>query len=435
MDRGGSPTRGVAGPATNALPPGGLAGDWTWRGWHWGVLAAAAALRIAYALTQQGEQIFGGWDGREYHAYAQSLLAGRGDDYPRFFNCLRAPGYPLFLVPFVALDAEALRPLQFAQAMLGAWQAWLLGLIAAHWAGQRAGNWALVLAAFNPFLIYYCAFVLTECVFITALWAGMALLQRLANPAQAGQRRRIIAGGLALGYACLVRPALQPFLVVAVSWIGWLAFRRAGWRTALANMAVFAAAASALTLPWMLRNRAVHGEFTLAPGGAALVFAQGNSMDYLQSYEARTKDEYYAALGRMHRRFSLHGGETPEQWAAAAREFREQHRGAWWRLQGHKLAHFWTPWVNPLIFPRAQFAASLLTMTPLFVLAAWEIARRLRRQPDAFLALLLGLVGVGWLVGGILFHVQVRYRIPFVDVSFLVVSAACLGRWRRLSKS
>ena len=46
---------------------------------------------------------------------------------------------------------------------------------------------------------------------------------------------------------------------------------------------------------------------------------------------------------------------------------------------------------------------------------------------DAFLVLLLGLVAVGYLVAGFLFHVQVRYRIPYVDVTFMLLTASFLG--------
>jgi hypothetical protein len=109
-----------------------------------------------------------------------------------------------------------------------------------------------------------------------------------------------------------------------------------------------------------------------------------------------------------------------------ARDFRDNHPGDWWRLQGYKFRHFWTPWLNPLIFSRRDFLLSLFSATPLFAFAAAELIRR-RTGRDPFLALLLALILVGYLVGGFLFHVQVRYRIPFLDVSLLLLSASFLA--------
>lgn len=410
-------------------PPGCEPNGWMLRPWHGWLLLAGLALRLGFCLTVDREAAFGGWDGKEYHAYAQRLLHFQGDDYPRFFNCLRAPGYPLFLTPFVALTTHYIWPIQLAQSLLGILQVWLLASLAGRWAGRRAGDWALVLAVFNPFLIYFPAFVLTETLFITLLWVGMHCLLRVAqSPAYAP--RWVAGGAIALGLGCLTRPALQPFLVVAVLWLGLVIVRRAGVRPSLLLMAWFTAVTSALLLPWMIGNKLRHGEFTLAPRGASLVYAQSNSPDYLRTYEARTKAEYYQALTRLHLRFAVDGGEPPETWVASARRFQEEQRTDWLRLQGHKVRHFWTPWLNPLIVSRAVFLASLLAATPIFLLAVMEVWRRLRRQ-DAFLWLLLGLVAVGFLVGGLLFHVQVRYRIPFVDLSFLVLSASWLGNITR----
>jgi hypothetical protein len=419
----------------NAAGQGGTRGEsWTWCRWHWGVLLAAVALRLAYALTLNTEQIFFGWDGKEFHAYAQSLLAGRGDDYPRFFNFTRAPGYSLFLLPFVALDAGNLRQVQCAQVLLGGWQVWVLALITARWAGQRAGNWALVLAAFNPFLIYYCALLMTECLFITLLWAGLAALQRLVpGPAATDPWRWTCWGGVALALGCLTRPGLQLLLPLAAVWIGWLAWRAAGAGPALARMAGFTAVVSALLLPWQTGHALAHGQFTLAPWHGQAVYFQTHTREYLETYEARTKEDYYRAFGQACRDISTEPHAVPrEEWLPRARAFRREHADEWWRLQRHKFLHFWTPWLNPLIFPRVQVWVSILSQTPLFLLAFWELWRRMR-HPDPFLVLLLAVLGTGLLVGGLLFLTAVRYRIPFVDVTFLVLTAGWLGRrnwWR-----
>ncbi len=398
---------------------------WRWQKWHFLLLLAGLLLRIAYCTTVDRESSFGGWDGKEYYAYAQSLVSHQWDAYPRYFNSIRPPFYPIFLLPFVVLS-KAVWPIQLAQSFMGVFQAFVLAHIAGRWRGRRAGNWAFAIALFHPFLIYYCAFVLTETLFITLLWLGIACLQRLDDPELKIPIAWLTGAGVALGLACLTRAPLQLFLIVAVLWIGWRAFRNSGWVSALKRMAYFTIIASSLLLPFLVRNYLVHGEASLAPGAGPEMFAFGNSPEYLRTYEARTKDEYYQISGKLVERISVNYSESLKPWLDEVRDFRQNHPADWWRLQWYKFKHFWTPWLNPLIFSRTNHLISVLTITPLFLLAAAELVVR-RTTRDPFLLLLLGLIAVGYLVGGLLFHVQVRYRFPFVDVAFIVLTASLLG--------
>ncbi|HEY0404491.1 MAG TPA: hypothetical protein VGC89_02115 [Pyrinomonadaceae bacterium] len=47
------------------------------------------------------------------------MLALRWDDYPRYFNSIRPPFYPLFLMPFLALSSKVVWHIQPAQSLLG----------------------------------------------------------------------------------------------------------------------------------------------------------------------------------------------------------------------------------------------------------------------------------------------------------------------------
>jgi len=277
-------------PPRQELTP---AAFWTWRRWHLWLAAAGLLIRIAYCLTVSKESSFGGWDGKEYFAYAQSLLSLRWDAYPRYFNSIRPPFYSIFLLPFVAINDQVVWPIQLAQSLIGVSQAFILAHIAGRWCGQRAGNWAFVIVLFHPFLIFYCGFVLTETVFIALLWGGIACLQRLSEPQPKNPIRWLTGGGVALALACLTRAPLQLFLPVAALWIGWRALCNGGWFFALTSAVCFTMIVSGLLLPVMARNYWVHGEFSLAPGGGPEMFALGNSPEYLRLNEARTRSEYY----------------------------------------------------------------------------------------------------------------------------------------------
>lgn len=404
---------------------------WPWRGWHFALLALGFLVRAVYCLKVSREDAFAVWDGREYYFFARHLLAFQGDDYPRFFNFIRSPGYPLFLMPFLALDGVRLGHIQFVQCLLGVLQPCLLGVVAARWAGPRAGNWAFGLAMFHPFLIFYCAYLFTETLFIALLWFSLYCLQRLAGNRREDVWRWLSWAGVAMGFACLVRPALQPFLVVAVLWLGVPAWRAGGFRAAAARVGWFTAVVSALLLPWQLGNLWVHGEFSLGPYYGKAVYLQSNSKDFVDMYEAKTKDEYYAIFGRSANYLSITNGVSPERWMAEAKEFQRDRRDLWWRLQYYKLVHFWRPWLNPLIFSKAMVALSAVVTAPVFALAFLELWRR-RRQWDPMLVLLMALAGMGFVIGGLLFVASVRYRIPMVDLTFLILASAWLGHrsWR-----
>lgn len=383
------------------------------------------ALRIGMTLRVSGEDAFAGWDGHEYYAYAQSILHGQWDNYARISQVIRPPFYPIFLTPFAALTSR-IWPIQIAQCILGVILCFVLANIALRWRNQRAGNAALVLALVNPFLIYYCSFVLTETVFMSLLWSGMLCLLLLCEPGAQNQSKLLIIAGVILALACLTRPTLQPFLIVAALSIGWFSFKQTNLMKALARMAIFTMIVSAMILPFMIRNWRVRGDFSLSPYGTRLIHAMGNSPDYLRVFRSTTRQEYYRAQDEMARKASV--DESPDVLIREAEDLRTHHSRDWWILQLYKFKHFWTPWLNPLIFSPAQVVLSAVAATPLFLLALVELWWQ-RRRLDRFVILLLGVIGTGYLVAGFLFHVQVRYRVPFVDVSFLLLSASLLGRF------
>ena len=389
-------------------------------------MIAGFVLRVAWISKVDKESALYLWDGREFYAYGKSLVALQWDNYPRFFNDIRPPFYPIFLMPFLALNDHAVWHIQLFQCGLGVLQAIILAKIAGRWAGQRAGNWTFAIVMFHPFLIYYCGFILTETLFITLLWFGILCLQRFEHGDQQTGLAWLVSAAVAFAFACLTRPPLQLFLPIAALWLGWRIWRATNWKHSLARVTVFTAIISGLLLPWLIGNYLVHGEFTLSPGATSVAYTLGNSSEYLRMYEAPTKDEYYAIAGRLTEKYSL-SGEPPEAWLEEARDFRQNHTADWWRLQWFKLKHFWTPWLNPLIFPRSQVLLSMVSATPLFIFGFVELWRR-RRRVDPVLVLLLGLIATA--LAGLVFPVQVRYRIPYVDVSLLLLTASLISQLR-----
>jgi 4-amino-4-deoxy-L-arabinose transferase-like glycosyltransferase len=401
---------------------------WRLQVWHLYAALVGLVARVAFGLMTGRDAANAGWDGKEYYAYAQSLLAFQGDNYSRFFAGIRPPLYPIFLMPFAAVT-EHVWPIQITQSLISVFTAFVVARVAGRWRGQRAGSFALLLVLFSPFLIYYSAFLLTETLFIALLWSGIACLEQFdENRLDSDKSQRwLTAGAVTLGLACLTRPTLQLFLIVAVVWIAWRVFQLSNLKTAVLRMAHFTIVVSLLLIPWMARSFYLHGEAALSPGLASANYALGNSPDYLRMYEAKTKEEYYAIFGQLITRLSVGSETSNEQLLTEAQAFRNNHRANWLRLQWYKFKHFWTPWLNPLIFSRSEVLISFFMLTPLFIFGAIELCRR-KGARDPFLYLLVGLIAVGYVVGGLLFHVQVRYRIPFVDMSFILLTASFLGQ-------
>jgi hypothetical protein len=177
----------------------------------------------------------------------------------------------------------------------------------------------------------------------------------------------------------------------------------------------------------MLRNLAAHGEFTLAPRHGAFILAFGNSPQLLDVYEARSVDEYYLRQDSLTSRFEVEGGLPPAEWMVEPRNFVRNDTGHWLRLEAYKIRHFWTPWVNPMLYSRSIVALSAIYSVPVFLVGLFGLARLLwRRSPLG--RPLLAVIGIGFLTGGLIFHTQVRYRVPFVDIALAIAAATVFCR-------
>jgi dolichyl-phosphate-mannose-protein mannosyltransferase len=202
--------------------------------------------------------------------------------------CRFPPGYALFLKPFLlAMDEDvALRAIQIAQALLGAWLCVLIFRLARRLHSRRAGLVAATLAAFYSHFIFFSSVFMSESLFIPLYVASLLVSLRAA---QRPTFRRLFLTGLLAGACVLVRPAgvsLAPALLYA-AWRFSAGARRAEadpayGRTARAGAivihplrararALLIVAAGGLTLigPWTIRNGFAYGHpVVVSPEGA-----------------------------------------------------------------------------------------------------------------------------------------------------------------------
>lgn len=389
----------------------------------------AVGLRLAYAATVREADAIVGWDGWEYLSYARSILAGTSDAYVTHLNSIRPPFYPLFLAGCSLVTTSVVPFVQVLQSLLGAALVALAFRTVRLVACARGALAAAALIAFCPHLIFLSAFLYTETVFAFFLWAGLYCYVRAVIPGTPRAASLLAMAAVLLGCAALTRPtvlALAP--VMAVMLLLGPEFRLARELPAAARrFLVFAGVFAVVVAPWMLRNLAVHNEFTLAPRHGAFILAFGNAPQLLGVYEAETVDEYYSRQNALTARFEVDGGLPKSEWLDEPARFVRYDTGRWLLLEGYKIRHFWTPWVNPMLYSRSVVAISAVYSVPVFLLGLyglWQLVKR--RSPLGHVLLIV--VGIGFLTGGLIFHTQVRYRVPFVDIALALAAGAALCR-------
>jgi len=133
---------------------------------------------------------------------------------------------------------------------------------------ERAGVIAAVLLAICPTVRPYIADVLTESpfIFLTAAWALC-----VAQVEAGGKRGWIVAGGVALAAAALLRPAVMYFAPLALAYFAWKRRR---------PLAVLHAIATLGIALWVIRNAVVFGFPAISAGaGGALYFGVNPLVD------------------------------------------------------------------------------------------------------------------------------------------------------------
>jgi 4-amino-4-deoxy-L-arabinose transferase-like glycosyltransferase len=215
------------------------------------VVLAALTVRLTYIAAKPSTE---GVDSYQYRALAENIRAYHSfslDSTPPFGPTIRrAPVYPLFL------------------ALVGGsppiWQSVLDSLVAAMICLTLHGlvrlRWAVTAGmtyAFHPAAMLYAGSILSESLFTFLATAAVTILLF-------GIRRDrlswILAAGLLMGLAALVRPVAAPFFAVVAAVIWW---SRKSVHRPVAMAAVFSAATLVVMTPWIVRSSAAAGRFVL----------------------------------------------------------------------------------------------------------------------------------------------------------------------------
>lgn len=414
------------------------------------LLAAALLIRLAWGLTQGPELDARLGDQFEYISLARNLLAGHGLQFvdERFSDevyAFRAPGYPLFL----AAAGGSVRAARVGQALLDTSTVLAAFILARRWLSPVTSLVAALIVAFNPFLVYFSALILSETLFTALLMWGMVLL---------AWKRNFVWGGLLLAASVLVRPSAIA-LPVVLGIAGVFVMHHADevpprWRWLRLPVGTTMILLTALALlPWAVRNRIILGEWVILTTNGGITrydgFHPGATGASDQSFVAAPDLKY---IQRLEDAPTASPPRKPE--VLRDREF-------------HALASQWirTTWrEDPRRLARLSAIKLARTWSPIPLSAEFGSRRSYRLIAMAYSipTAILCVVGIVWgaglprkakfflLVAALYFTVihalsvgSLRYRVP-VEPALAVIAACGLQTlvqalrrptWRRLGSS
>lgn len=400
------------------------------------LFVVALALRIAAVLaldTPAAARGSSAWAwGHEPACLAQALVEGRGYADPwgkgSGASSWLTPPYPLLLALlfklFGGVTYAGAWTLHALQALASALTCVLLIPLGRSFGSPRAGKLAGWLFALYPVAISNAAQVVWDTTFV-ALALTAFLLLFLRAPAT---RRGAIVSGLAYGGLLFLNPAPMSLAPVLL----FFAWRRAGANAkALAHVALFAIAAFAVCMPWMLRNQAVLGSFSLRPNYAVEVRIGNHDEANGRPVPFRYHPSHVASELALYR--ELGEAEYARENMTRARAWIEAHPARFVQLTAKRIAMFWVgelptsdarrsaglaPQRDPASWIKF-FAYALVFVAALAASVLAPIPRELRWFSVAALALF----GVPYYFS----HVSERYRFP-IDPWLVVLGALLVTR-------
>lgn len=232
-------------------------------------LAAGAALRLWFIWAYPeigGDTLIYGNIAKNWMLHGVYGVSAAGEAlHP---TLIRLPGYPLFLrLCFQLFGIEHYYPVLFVQVVVDLLTCLLIAGFARRVWNERAGWWALWLAALCPFTANYTAAPLTETLELFSIALAFYALSRFLG--EPGWRWALVLAA-AWSYAALLRPD-GPLLAVTLC-PAMFFYGRARWGTArMGRWAILCGVLSILPfVPWTMRNwRTFHVFQPLAPRYAA----------------------------------------------------------------------------------------------------------------------------------------------------------------------
>ena len=387
-------------------------------------------------------------DGNEYLAGVRSFMKNgtfmAGEE--RYYEAPRSRDIPeAFRPPLMAflagLIAKLLRdPLAAAAvftSLSSTFLAWAVFLAGKRLGGTFAGLIAAAIVTFHPLFLTFSLRFSSECFFLLML-AVFILAWTWTE-----SRPKYAVMGAAAALACGVRPtallllpAFGVFQLIRCACGGFLRDDAApGVKKTLLNYAVYAAAFLLLLSPLCIRNHINYGAWNPSGCLGGFNLFVGNNRDNALAYRASGGKEFLAHQNDGWDRAIAFAKAMPcdlpppEQdrlfREAAMEEIKSMGAGEFCRMSAAKAWHFVRPWPLHGAHPPAVFW--LIALSELVLFAAGAAGIWILRKERTFLLLLLMILCVGWSAHTFV-HLQMRHRVPFLDLPLVLLAGVTFGR-------
>ncbi len=385
------------------------------------VMAAGFLLRLGVAV-HSGSHI--GWeDEQDYLNLAQSIAQGNGFvDTQGVPTAFRAPGYPAFLALGVVTGIKSVLGFKVLNVLLGTLMIWLVYILGKTLVDVKTGLIAATLSAIYPYYLYMPSVVLA-----TTLFTAMLLTATLLAHISVKDERPIVwlICGVSFGILTLIRPSGAVILAAVLIWM--VLFIRPlpkKW----SRIAVIMFAVMLVVIPWMARNSAQIGAFSISTNGYRNLWLGNNEHATMNTgSDIEMPAEMQSAIDAV-------TTETGKEriYRLRALQYIQAEPGRFVVLTAAKAAGFWRLTPSPSTETDADSntlvnLASLFTVGPLFVLA---IAGYIFSGADVRSQFNLWILyAVFFTLLHAVFISKVRFRLP-IDALLMVCAAYAIDKFR-----
>ena len=327
-------------------------------------------------------------DAKGWNLLAQSLIDGHGLNRDGWWSPKR-PLFSICLALVYTWTGDSLTAAKCFLAVVTAGTAAIVFLVfrraAPHWVAVAAG----LFIALDRREIESVAVLLTEPVGIffaaASVWALIVALQEKKG-------RWLFAAGALFACSNLARPLTLPGFPLLVALIAGHSFLtdRGRWRALFGRCALFAAGVFICLMPWLVRQRVVHGIWAVSDNTASALFAA--SSPEFRVWSGKVEDEATKANAE---------GDMIWRYRYFNRRFQENLK----EYPGYYFSHIleclptavWQSNLPNLGHPLGVFGAAAVAATGL----AGAVARRRRDESGRRFLFLAGLLTLAVLVSGV----------------------------------
>lgn len=423
------------------------------RALQWGIFLLFFLIHLVAALyiARNYRHFYLANDGNEYISLSQSLLEKGAfvSDCARYYEAPRTgPAPELFRSLFLSLLGSGFGALfrdvyagtAVMQALLCTLLALVLFRIGDHLAGRTAAFCTLILFSVHPLFVTFSFRFSSEMLFSLLLAFYILFYLKLNGLRQAALM------GLAGGLAAVTRPTallLLPAFAVFLLCVRFLPlFRTDGrgepFRSTAVRYGVYAAVFLACLIPDSVRTIVYCGEVRPSYYLGGFNTFLGNCRENMEAYRTCNGGDFLHWQDRAWARTLDLVGSFPENLpppeqqkrlvSLAWQEIMEAGPARYLRLLTAKAWHFVRPWPLHGAHPANVFYAVFAYELVLFALGFAGIF--LLRKRKSFLLLTLMILCVGWFAHTLV-HLQMRHRVPFLDLTLLFFAGTALAEGGR----